>query len=461
MGTTAGMPSRHVVIRRGSGAGERNQVYLHLATTSVSLHDVVIQGQQIGTVGDHGNAVYEHLHFEVRTSMQEEDSLHPFSYLSYADSANFTAPADPAFNRLGTDMAARLLFEAPDRQEGDLLRVDVELHKTDGSVTTRTVDLDDQTTYHQDNLDQCAYRGDVALEGYQKSNMKADGRDDLKYGVVVRDIPSDVSALLARAVDVGGNVASSGLISVPSHAAVEETVDFESWPPAGWSVLPDACCGGGSGSPGCPGCPGPGCPSCPSGISTAQDCTSATHTGATGSCSMRSVDTNTNAKDPAGLEIALPTGRFEWLAEGWFNPESLAPTSNGSVYLLHFLHDDEVSVAARIRRKSGKWKADVVAYEPDTGTWLSSEDSADVNLNDWRKWRLHVYRLGTRESTAVLYLDDPPVAVAKRRWDSSRYPPNVFRAGIGRTPLKAITATVLTDDVRLTELTPSATTTCP
>ncbi len=462
MGTTSGISSRHVVISHGTGADKRYQVYLHLKDVSLSPGTTsVIQGQQIGEVGDHGNAVYEHLHFEVRTSMQEADSRHPLPYLSYSDSANFTAPISGGFNRLGSEMAARLLFDAPDRNEGDLARVEVDLLDDDtGSTTTRIVDFDDKSTYYQDNLDACTYRNDVGVEGYQKSNMTEDGLADLKYGVVVRGIPADVDRLQARVIDASGNVATGLPFAVSSHPAFEQTAGFESWPAAGWSVLPADCCSGGSGAPSCPGCPGgTGCFSCPAGITATQDCTAAS----AGSCSMESKDDEAGDKEPAGVEIALPTGRFEWLAEGWFNPQALelgnGTSEKDSVYVLYFLHNDEVSVAARIRRIGSDFVAGVVARD---GAWHSDDNQdAVVPIGQWRKWQLRVARLGTRKSSATLHIENPPnqpKLIAQTTWDSSQKPPDIFRAGIGRTSRTTNKATILVDQVRLTELTSSAAT---
>ena len=94
--------------------------------------------------------------------------------------------------------------------------------------------------------------------------------------------------------------------------------------------------------------------------------------------------------------------------------------------------------------------AGIVAKEPD-GTFPDS-DSAAVIAPGWRKWRLHLLRIGTRESTAVLYLDEDGEMVEQARlnWDSTAFEPLALRAGIGLTSAGA-RATVLADELRLTE----------
>jgi hypothetical protein len=65
---------------------------------------------------------------------------------------------------------------------------------------------------------------------------------------------------------------------------------------------------------------------------------------------------------------------------------------------------------------------------------------------------LHLLRIGTRETTAVLYLDVDGKMEEQDRldWDSTASEPTALRAGIGRSS-KGAKATVLTDELRLTE----------
>jgi hypothetical protein len=81
-----------------------------------------------------------------------------------------------------------------------------------------------------------------------------------------------------------------------------------------------------------------------------------------------------------------------------------------------------------------------------------ANSSAVIAPGVWRKWRLHLLRIGTRETTAVLYLDEDGKMEEQDRldWDSTAFEPLVLRVGIGRSSAGA-SATVLADELRLTE----------
>ena len=121
----------------------------------------------------------------------------------------------------------------------------------------------------------------------------------------------------------------------------------------------------------------------------------------------------------AGIEYSLPSGRFEWIAEGWFNPTVLDLAENQSIHLLHFRNGDNLSVAARIRNEAGSLLAGIVAKDLD-GSLKVANSSAIILPGVWRRWRLHLLRIGTRETTAVLYLDEDGKLKEQDRlnWDS-------------------------------------------
>ena len=50
--------------------------------------------------------------------------------------------------------------------------------------------------------------------------MAKHGRTDLKYGILIRNIPSDCETLIARLIDVGGNIATSSPFPVPNQMSV-------------------------------------------------------------------------------------------------------------------------------------------------------------------------------------------------------------------------------------------------
>src|SRR5215208_1208734 len=200
---TGGYSSRHVVIRVTNPPDEPlYNVYLHLDSIdpAVVTGVLVAQDDLIGTVGD-DDATYSHLHMEFRRGTHRQiGSVHPLTYLPYSDSANFSAPVADRFNRLDAFMGARIVFGANNKLEGDLKRVEVDLRRGSRLLTTRVVDFDDKRTVNEEKGDPFRYVNDIAVEGYQKSNMVEHGRTDLQYGILVRKIPLVCNILIARAV---------------------------------------------------------------------------------------------------------------------------------------------------------------------------------------------------------------------------------------------------------------------
>jgi hypothetical protein len=177
---------------------------------------------------------------------------------------------------------------------------------------------------------------------------------------------------------------------------------------------------------------------------------SAAHSGSLG---LRCVDDSIAeaSTQRAGIEHSLPPGRFEWRAQGWFNPKEVTLDPGHSVYVLYFLSGASLSVAARIHNIDGELRAGLVARGPDGG--LESRDAAAVVAVDgWRKWRLELLRVGTRETTAVLHLDEDGRMIEQTRlnWDSSGHEPQRLRVGIGFSSTGAA-ATILADELWLTE----------
>jgi hypothetical protein len=443
-GGSGGYSSRHVVIKvQDPTDGEMYNVYLHLDSIdpAVVTGGSVVQGQLIGTVGD-DHATYTHLHVEFRKGTPRQiGSVHPLTYLPYTATANFRPPTADRFNRLDAFMAARLLFgtsiNSPGKLEGDLIRVEVDLRRGTGVLATRVVDFNDKRTVNEDEGDRFLFVDDIGVEGYQKSPMVQHHRTDLAYGVLIRRIPRRCDNLIARVFDVGGNIVTSASVAVPYRLPVDEFVDFEDGQllPAGWTT---ATSGEGSGT----------------GVSIDP---AAVYSGTQG---LRCVDhSSTEASTQrAGLEHAVAAGRFEWRVQAWFNPIDLglapvAPDESHAVYLLYFLSGTRLSVAARIRNYGGTFRAGLVARNPDD-TFVD-DDGGIVETGRWRRWRLELLRVGTRETTAILYLNDRNDGGrmqehARLDWDSTGAEPDRLRAGIGFSS-KGASATILVDELWLTE----------
>jgi Peptidase family M23 len=426
---THGFSSRHVVLEVDDPYdGVMYLVHVHLSSIDPAIVQgaSVTQGQVIGSVGD-DDAQYAHLHFEFRKGQPlEKFSVHPLSYLPYTPTANFTAPIQDRFNRLNDLIAARLLFTSTTRAEGDLRRIEVDLFNGAATLGCRVVDFNDKTTINEGIGDHKLFVNDIGVEGYQKSNLIEDGRTDLHYGILVRNLPATCDRLVARVIDVGGHIATSGPVPVPDQPATNRHVDFEdgAMPPEGWRII-----------------------LAPSGSTTSveSDATAA-HSASRGMrCSAASAAGHARS---ACIEYDLPPGRFEWIAEGWFHLEGLTLPPGQSLRVLELQTFESAHVvAARIRNHDGDLRAGLVASRPD-GSLISDDDT--VSINGWHYWRLHICRIGTRETTGILVLDN--FELARLNWDSSDTEPRRVRAGIARISGSAA-AIVLVDDLRVTEST--------
>jgi hypothetical protein len=298
-------------------------------------------------------------------------------------------------------------------------------------IATRRVDFDDKATIRKGkaNKDTLLFRNNIGVEGYQKSNMKGDGRSDLEYGVLVRNLPSQCRSLTVRVFDVVDNVATSDAIAVPDQPATDATADFEDglMPPVGWNVVTSST---GTGT------------TVRNEVTTAHDDTPTR--------SMICIDDSSTetTTQRAAIETTLPAGRFEWAAEARFKPVGVDVGSGELVFLLHFLSEAKLSVAACLRRHEDSLVAGIVARNADGTTRGSTKNSVIIPIDSWRKWKLHVLRLGTRESTAVLYVDGQEKV--RLDWDSTDHEPDTVRVGIGRSQAGA-TATLYADEIRLVE----------
>jgi Peptidase family M23 len=232
-------------------------VYLHLDSIAEGVipgaH--VCQGDVIGAVGQE-DAPYPHLHFESRKGGPEQRrSVHPLHYLPYLNTANCMQLRLDRCNFYRRDnsnkRAVRLRFEALDRQEGDLQGVDVELKGEEGVDSLKLhVDFDDRATINSDKRDEQAFKNGIAVEGYQKSNLKGEGLSDLHYGVIVEDITPEFTGVKLQVVDVKHGQPKAAEFPLPTLAdgknPVNSRVGFEgqTFPPQGWALhlLPGNVC---------------------------------------------------------------------------------------------------------------------------------------------------------------------------------------------------------------------------
>lgn len=160
-------------------------------------------------------------------------------------------------------------------------------------------------------------------------------------------------------------------------------------------------------------------------------------------------DSKTKSTQRAAIEHVLPAGRFQWITEGWFNLIERDLDPGQAIDLLHFRSSGtNLSVAARIHKDGDSFRAGIIVKNPDD-TVSPSNSASVVAKETWRRWKLHLLRIGTRETTAVLFLDDDEKL--RINWDSTTHEPRKLRAGIGLSSA-GTTATILADELRLTEL---------
>ena len=259
-GPGQGFGSTHVllqVVDPTDGEDDLFLVYLHLDSIAEGVIPgaQVNQGDVIGAVGQE-DATYPHLHFEFRKGEEpkEDNSVHPLHHLPYLNSANFTQLRLDRCNFSGANgekRAVRLRFDVLDRREGDVQGVDVELKKGDGvAAPPLHVNFDDRDTIVSDKGDEQAFKNGIAVEGYQKSNLKGEGLSDLHYGVIIKDITPEFTRVKLQVLDVKNENLETAEFSLPTLGADEEPVnsriDFEgqTFPPRGWELrlLPGNVC---------------------------------------------------------------------------------------------------------------------------------------------------------------------------------------------------------------------------
>jgi hypothetical protein len=166
-------------------------------------------------------------------------------------------------------------------------------------------------------------------------------------------------------------------------------------------------------------------------------------------CMICADDSSTEtATQRAAIETSLAPGRFEWAVEAWFKPVAVSVGSGELMFLLHFMGEGKLSVAACIRRHGNSLVAGIVARNTDSTMKASRKNNVAIPIGNWRKWKLHLLRLGTRESTAVLHVDGHEEV--RLDWDSTDREPDTVRVGIARSPAGG-TATLYVDEIRLVE----------
>jgi hypothetical protein len=244
-----GFGSTHVVLKvldPKDGQDDLYLVYLHLdgIAEGVIAGAEVKQGDVLGTVGEE-DATYPHLHFEFRKlEPREPNSQHPLHHLPYHNKMNVGGLGLDRCNFSADGRrAVRIRFDIADRREGDVQGVALQLTGDTVECRDLLVDFDDRETIVSDKGDSHAFNAEgVAIEGYQKSNMKGVGLNKLHYGVLVKDIAPGYDCAKLQILDARGGrsaVTEFGLPTLQNNEnPVHVVADFEEpqFPPTGWEL---------------------------------------------------------------------------------------------------------------------------------------------------------------------------------------------------------------------------------
>jgi Peptidase family M23 len=413
-----GFGSTHIllqVVDPKDGKNDLFLVYLHLDSIAEGVIEGahVNQGDVIGAVGRE-DATYPHLHFEFRKGgAQEHRSVHPLNYLPYTSTANFTRLRLDRSNFYvddGEKRAIRICFEAPDRREGDLRGVDVELGGSGVEAQEFHVDFDNRETINSDQGDSEAFKNRIAVEGYQKSNLKDEGLSDLHYGVIVNDIAPEYEAAGVRVFDVKNGAPESARFLLPKLEAgenpVNSRVSFErqTFPPPGWelNLLSGNVC---------------------------QPDETAALTDLRGLL-CKDLLSLPGTLIRAGLRFALPAQRMSWRLRADIRPAELEMNRGQVIHPLAFLSGDSLVAAACLRQiRDDKYFAGVLIRSAD-GLFKERIDitEGEISRDVPVRWELELLRLGTRQTTAVVRVGNQ--VVARISGDTTKVEPDNACVGI-------------------------------
>lgn len=437
-----GFGSTHIILKVVDpidGKDDLFLVYLHLDSIAegVILGAHVHQGDVIGTVGQE-DAQYPHLHFEFRKGGPEQErSVHPLRYLPYVNKGNFRklhVDRCNFYRNDGDKKMVRLRFDVAGRREGDVQGVDVELTRTGGQPRLLHVDFDDRETINSDEGDAHAFKNGIAVEGYQKSNLKGEGLKDLHYGVLIKDIAPEFERVKLTVLDAKHEKPKSAEFPLPKLGAGEKPInsrasfgDGATFPPQGWELQllpgnvcqPDTVPAGGR-------------------VLLCQD-----------------LDTAQGALLRAGLRFVLPVEGSRVLPMSWrlradISPKELDMERGLVIHPLAFLAGDDFVAAACLQKIRNNEFATGVLIRSADGLFRGKIDvkegkiARDVSAS----WELDLIRVGTRQTTVVLRLSNN--VVVRINSDTTSVEPDAACVGIAHR-YSGLQITLHADELRLTE----------
>jgi hypothetical protein len=439
-----GFGSTHVILKvcdSSDGQHDLFLVYLHLDSIAEGVIPgaQVHQGDVIGAVGQE-DATYPHLHFEFRKGGPEQRrSVHPLHYLPYLNTANFRQLRLDRSNFYrdedGEKRVVRLSFALRNRREGDLQTVQVEL--TGDGVTARKlhVDFDDRETINSDKGDDQAFKNGIAVEGYQKSNLKGEGLNDLHYGVLVEDITPEYDSVKLRVLDVKNEKPKSAEFPLPTLEVGQNPVNsregFEGqiFPPQGWelNLLPGNVC-------------------------RPDEAAALTDSRGLLCQDLQSVQ---ETLIRTGLRFTLPVNRspvrpMSWRLRADIKPVDLEMEEGLVIHPLAFLMGDDLVAAACLWKiRNGEFVTGVLIRSAD-GLFREKidVDEGKIVRNVPARWELDLTRLGTRQTTAVVRINKS--VIARINGDTTSVEPDAGCVGILHRN-SGLQITLHIDQLRLTE----------
>lgn len=440
-----GFGSTHLILKVIDPADEQDDLFLvclHLDSIAEGVIPgaEVDQGDIIGTVGQE-DATYPHLHFEFRKGGPEEvHSVHPLQYLGYLNTANFTnlrLDRCNFYHRGDSDQRlVRLGFDVVNRREGDVKGVDVELKRVGGESREFHVDFDDRGTIASDKGDEHAFKDNIAVEGYQKSNLKGEGLKKLCYGVLIKDIAPEFERVKLIVQDVKSEKPKSAEFVLPSlgvgNNPIHSRSGFEegkTFPPPGWNlnVLSGNIC---------------------------RPDESAKLKNARGLL-CRDFSTAQGTLIRSGLHFALPIDRavrpMSWLLQADIKVAELQMDKGLVIHPLVFLAGNEIVAATCLRKVvSGDLFAGVMIRSKG-GLFrerINTGEKGKILMDTAVRCEVELLRIGTRQTTAVLRLNSE--VVARINGDTTSVEPDAAYVGISHRH-SGLQITLHIDRLRLTE----------
>jgi hypothetical protein len=444
-GPGQGFGSTHVLLKvvdPTDGEEDLFLVYLHLDSIAEGVISGahVNQGDVIGAVGQE-DATYPHLHFEFRKGgPQQRRSVHPLHYLPYRNTANFRQLRLDRCNFYrdndGEKRVVRLGFAVRNRREGDVQAVDVELKR--GGVSTRKlhVDFDDRETIISDKGDEHAFKNGIAVEGYQKSNLKGERLNELHYGVLVENIAPTDDSVNIRIQDVKDEKPNSAEFPLPTleegKNSVNSRVGFEegeTFPPPGWELS----------------------------VLAGNVCRLDPIAALTGVRGLLCQDLQSVQRIPlrAGLRFPLPVTRspvrpMSWRVKADIKLVELEVEEGLVIHPLAFLIGGDVVAAACLRKiRTDEFVTGVLIRNAD-GLFREKIDVEEGKIvrNVSARWELDLIRLGTRQTTAIVRINQN--VIARINGDTRSVEPDTGFVGISHRHSR-LRVTLHVDQLRLTE----------